>query len=303
MYNLALSVTACLRAGTRVDVAWPVSSDGLTFDPGVDAVALTPGGGRVGGLLGGALDAQLSEVAQGRPSAGRIIDLTVNDVDATVAGLPQGGHVACALVPASDLPDRLWPLLLAREPVCLVSTLAGSDITATTLHDTADLDEASAEIAATFRAGTSVVTSVGDDLVTVLWPVPRLVVSSGGPIAEALAAAAPVLGWQVIVAPQLQDAIGLMAGLSSIDSAVIIGHDVEASSRVLAAALDSPVGYIGALGSLRMQQQREGWLAYRGITDLSRVNGPAGVDIGAETPGEIAISILAEAIAARRGRQ
>jgi xanthine dehydrogenase accessory factor len=147
------------------------------------------------------------------------------------------------------------------------------------------------------------VARVGDELVTVLWPVPRVVVSSGGPIAQALADAAPVLGWQVIVEPDLQNAIGLMAGLSSIDGAVIIGHDVEASSRVLAAALESPVGYIGALGSRQMQRQRAEWLAYRDVTDLSRVSGPAGIDIGAETPGEIAIAILAEAIATRHGRQ
>jgi xanthine dehydrogenase accessory factor len=303
MYNVALSVTACLRAGTRVDVAWPVSSDGLRFDPGVDAVALTPGGGRVGGLLGGALDAQLSEVAQGQLTAGRVLDLTVNDVEATVAGLPHGGHVGCALVPASELPDRLWPLLLEREPVCLVSSLSGSEIVDTTVHHSRDIDEASAEVAATFRGGSSTVARVGDELVTVLWPVPRVVVSSGGPIAQALADAAPVLGWQVIVEPDLQNAIGLMAGLSSIDGAVIIGHDVEASSRVLAAALESPVGYIGALGSRQMQRQRAEWLAYRDVTDLSRVSGPAGIDIGAETPGEIAIAILAEAIATRHGRQ
>jgi len=63
------------------------------------------------------------------------------------------------------------------------------------------------------------------------------------------------------------------------------------------AALDSDVGYIGALGARRMQENRADWLAYRGVTDLSRIHGPAGLDIGAETPAEIAVSILAEAIA------
>jgi len=77
----------------------------------------------------------------------------------------------------------------------------------------------------------------------------------------------------------------------------VMGHDVEASSTVLAAALESRAGYIGALGSLRMQQNRADWLAYRGITDLSRVHGPAGIDIAARTPAEVAVSILAEAVA------
>ena len=67
------------------------------------------------------------------------------------------------------------------------------------------------------------------------------------------------------------------------------------------AALDSPVGYIGSLGARRMQENRADWLAYRGVTDLTRVHGPAGIDIGADTPAEIAVSILAEAIAGRFG--
>jgi xanthine dehydrogenase accessory factor len=80
---------------------------------------------------------------------------------------------------------------------------------------------------------------------------------------------------------------------------VVMGHDVELSSRMLAAALASEAGYIGALGSQKMQQQRADWLAYQGITDLDRVNGPAGLAIGAATPAEIAVSILAQVIAVR----
>jgi xanthine dehydrogenase accessory factor len=301
MYNVALSVTACLRAGTRVDVAWPLSTDGLSFDPSVDALAFTPGGGRVGAMLGGALDLQLSELAQRQASTGRIVDLTVSEVDATIVGLPHGGQVRCALVPADAMPDEVWPLLLDRQPVCLVSTIAGDELTATTVYLEPDIDAAPDPAADAFREGRSTVTVAEDLLITVLRPVPRLVVTGGGPIADALVAGAPVLGWQVIVEPEAQSAAGLMATLSTLDSVLIIGHDVEASSRLLAAALESPVGYLGALGSRAMQQQRADWLAFRDVTDLSRVHGPAGLDIGAQTPGEIAVAILAEAVAAHRG--
>ncbi len=62
------------------------------------------------------------------------------------------------------------------------------------------------------------------------------------------------------------------------------------------------MGYIGALGSRRTQQARADWLAYRDVTDLDRICGPAGLDIGANTPAEIALSVLAEALAAQSGR-
>ena len=87
-----------------------------------------------------------------------------------------------------------------------------------------------------------------------------------------------------------------MNTLSHIDSAVIMGHDVESSSRVLEAALESEAGYIGSIGAPRMQDQRADWLAYRGVTDLSRVHGPAGLDIAAKNPAEIALSVIAEAV-------
>lgn len=301
MYNVALSVAACLRAGTRVDVAWPVGAEGLDIDPATDAVALTPGGGRIGGLLGGALDSHLTELAAGIPAKGRVAELTVSEVDASVAGLPHGGRVRCALVPADALPEALWPTLQAREPVCLALDVDGDEVVDATLYRAQDLEVAPEGIASLFEGSGSTVTTVDDRLVTLLRPVPQLVITGGGPIASAVADAARLLGWQVVTEPEPQMASGVIAGLSPLDSVLVIGHDVETSSRVLGAALESPVGYIGALGSQAMQQQRADWLAYRGITDLTRVHGPAGLDIGARAPQEVAVAILAEAIAAHRG--
>jgi len=79
---------------------------------------------------------------------------------------------------------------------------------------------------------------------------------------------------------------------------VVTAHELDLAGAALMAALESEAGYIGALGAHRMQENRADWLAYRGVTDLSRIHGPAGIDIGAETPSEIAVSILAEAIGA-----
>jgi xanthine dehydrogenase accessory factor len=97
-------------------------------------------------------------------------------------------------------------------------------------------------------------------------------------------------------------ATGVVAGLAGMDKLVVLSHDDELAGPVLAAALAGPVGYIGALGSRRTQQARADWLAYRGITDLARVHGPAGLDIGSSTPAEIAVSIIAQAVAVASGK-
>jgi xanthine dehydrogenase accessory factor len=110
-----------------------------------------------------------------------------------------------------------------------------------------------------------------------------------------------MVGWRAQILIDAASATGVIATLSPLDKVVVTAHDLDLAGTALMAALETEVGYIGALGSHRMQENRADWLAYRGMTDLSRVHGPAGIDIGAETPGEIAISILAEAIASRSG--
>jgi xanthine dehydrogenase accessory factor len=292
VYDVALTVEACLRAGTQVDVAWPVSAEGLGTPGGAPpdpagALALTPGGGRVGSLLGGALDSQLTVIV----SAGvrrRLVDLAVSPVDALVAGLVGVGpdaRVRCLVVPAQDMPSELWDLLRRREPVTLVTRLDGDDVVGVEL---ADADPGS-------LVGPGVVT-------TVLVPVPRIVVVGTGPVPAAVEAAATLLGWHVQTARDGATASGLVAGLAALDKVVVAAHDDEIAGPALQAALASGAGYIGAVGPRRVQQSRADWLAYRGVTDLSRVHGPAGLDIGAATPAEIAVAVLAEAVALASGR-
>ena len=98
MYDIALTVAACLRAGTRVDVAWTVATDGLgPVDPS-GALAITPGGGKVGDLLAGAVNDQLVDLA-GR--GGRAVELRVSELDAQLAGLAGPGTARCLLLPAT----------------------------------------------------------------------------------------------------------------------------------------------------------------------------------------------------------
>ena len=114
MYEIALSVAACLGAGTRVDVAWAVETHGFSSRDAAEALAITPGGGRVGSVLSGSLNDQLADLA-GEGVTGRLVEVRASDVDALVAGLSCGGDARCLLVPAADLPAGLWERL-GRRP-------------------------------------------------------------------------------------------------------------------------------------------------------------------------------------------
>lgn len=301
MYEIALTVGACLRADTRVDVAWAIETTGFSSRDRAAAVALTPGGGRVGALLSGSLDGQLADVAARGSGGGRLVDLHVTDVEALVAGLSCGGEARCLVVPARELPEALWDRLLERDPVCLVTRIDGDQVLETTLFTLDTIAGAGEDAARMFARGASDTAMVDDTVVTVLWPVPKIVVVGAGAIADALHHAAELLGWQVQAVTDVATATGLVAGLAVLDNLVVLSHDLEIAGPVLAAALDGDVGYIGALGSRRTQQARAEWLAYRGVTDLERIHGPAGLDIGATTPSEIAVSVLAEALATKSG--
>jgi xanthine dehydrogenase accessory factor len=88
------------------------------------------------------------------------------------------------------------------------------------------------------------------------------------------------------------------------DAVIVFSHDPKFDEPALLAALRSDAGYIGALGSRRTAAERAARLAHVGVDAdaLRRVRSPCGLDIGAATPEEVAISIMAEVIAARSGR-
>jgi xanthine dehydrogenase accessory factor len=88
------------------------------------------------------------------------------------------------------------------------------------------------------------------------------------------------------------------------DAVLVFTHDAKLDEPALIAALATGAGYIGALGSRSTQAARRARLVAAGVSeaDLERVVAPCGLDIGAATPGETAIAILAEIVALRSGR-
>lgn len=155
-------------------------------------------------------------------------------------------------------------------------------------------------------------------------PPPRLLVYGAVDTAEALAAAAKLLGWKTAVA----DARGKFATRERIPSAdelivawpeeaiaqiapdhataiIVLTHDDKFDVPALKAALATEAFYVGALGSRRNQERRRERLLEAGLAeeDIDRIAGPCGLDIGAESQPETALSILAEIVAVRHGRQ
>jgi xanthine dehydrogenase accessory factor len=88
------------------------------------------------------------------------------------------------------------------------------------------------------------------------------------------------------------------------DVVLVFTHDPKFDEPALIAALSTDAGFIGALGSRRTQDRRVERLREAGLNDeaIARIHAPCGLDVGARTPAETAVSILAEVIAVRSGR-
>jgi xanthine dehydrogenase accessory factor len=93
--------------------------------------------------------------------------------------------------------------------------------------------------------------------------------------------------------------------LTARDAVLVFTHDPKFDEPALVAALRSGAGYVGALGSRRTHADRAARLRAAGVSedDLRRISSPCGLDVGARTPAETAIAILAEILALRAGRE
>lgn len=153
-------------------------------------------------------------------------------------------------------------------------------------------------------------------------PPPTLYMVGGVHISIALAALAKVVGFRTVVI-DAREAFATSERFAHVDelilawpdealegrldarsSVAVLTHDPKLDDPALRVALRSPARYIGALGSPKTHARRLERLAAEGFTpaDLARIHGPIGLPIGAKTPEEIALSILAEVVqVARRG--
>ena len=171
----------------------------------------------------------------------------------------------------------------------------------------------------------------GEDTVSVFVesfaPPPRMIVVGAVDFTAALARVAKVLGYHVTVCDarevfatkrrfpmadevvvdwpnRVLDRVGPTLGPR--DAVCVLTHDPKFDVPAIQGALASRVGYLGVMGSRTTHSKRMERLAEVGVTDpvqLARIMAPIGIDVGARSPEETAISILAEIIATRTGRK
>lgn len=221
----------------------------------------------------------------------------VSDGDAWEAGLPCGGEIAVMVQPITEggfAPALLEQIATARERG---ETLAISTDT---------------------ESGKSVAGEVSELFVNRYRPPRRLIIIGAVQIAQGLAGLARELGIATTVVDprgrfltreRFPDAIlddrwpdEAVAALrpDPATAVVTLSHDPKIDDPALSEALRSQTGYIAALGSRKSHAARRERLAAEGFSsaDLDRIDGPAGIDIGALGPGEIALSIAAGMIQA-----
>jgi xanthine dehydrogenase accessory factor len=256
-------------------------------------------------------------LATGRP---KLVSYGISDDQAWSVGLPCGGEIDVFVTVLEDSVLEQVKLVSARdERAAVLTSLDGRDATRVVREgEWSDTDELIRG-----RRNTILEREGKQMFVEVLGPPPRLLVFGAVDTAETLCAAAKLLGWRTVVA----DARARFATRERIPSAdelvvgwpeevvaqvrpdhdtavVVLTHDDRFDVPALVGALATDAFYIAALGSRRNQERRAELLREAGLgeADLERIAGPAGLDIGAESPAETALSILAEAVARRAGR-
>ncbi len=286
-----------------------------------------------GGCVEGAVVAVADEILRGAPP--RLLEFTIDDEQAWDVGLPCGGEIAVWVDRADGDPAERFAAL-AREGGrgALVTRL--DDGRRVLVEDggartgslgAPGLDEAAArEAAALMWAERSEQRELEGVPVFVDAVVPpgRLVIVGAVELAGALASLAAAQGWRAFVVdprprfaaperfPEAEEVVAAwpaagieqVGGLDPATAVAVLTHDPKVDDEALALALRSPAGYVGAIGARRTQAARRERLLARGLSEaeLDRLAGPIGLDLGAATPAETALSIMAEIVAVRHGR-
>ena len=299
-------------------------------------MALTSDGRICGSVSGGCVENAVVEagvrtLATGKPE---LLRFGVSDDTAWSVGLACGGSIEVFVEPLSE--ETFGPVrdaLLGERPAAIATVIRGAegrlgrklavfdDGRSVGAIDGLALDAARAALAD--GRSRRVPAGDGEIFVDVLLPSPRLVVVGGVHIAVALVALAKTLGFRTILvdpreafgnakrfphADQIVSAWPDRAlseiGVNASTAVAVLTHDPKLDDPAITAALASSAFYVGALGGSRTQEKRRARLLAAGVSEeaLSRLYAPIGLDLGGRAPEEIALSVMAQIVAARNKR-
>jgi xanthine dehydrogenase accessory factor len=342
MNSVLDTIHSWLGRGDRVAVATVVETKKSAPQPAGTKMGINELGEVVGAVSGGCVEGAVVEVAERIIDGAdpQLLHYGIADEDAWDVGLPCGGEISVWVqnYTSGDEQSRFTELAQSGARAALVTAVQGSGITGArmlvlpegdpegTLGDNA-LDEAAVGFARealwTERAEMH---DVGESklFVDVVAPPPRLIIVGAVDFAAQLCEVAKIAGWRpFVIDPRARFATTArfpaaervivawpdkgFAELDAIDPATAIAvltHDPKLDDAALQAALHSEAFYIGAMGSRRAQARRRERLLASGLDPeaLERVAAPIGLDLGALTAAETALSIMSEIVALRHGR-
>lgn len=284
-----------------------------------------------GSVSGGCVETAVIEAALASLSDGKARELkfeAISEDKVWDVGLSCGGRIQIYVEPDpavrhADLWNAVVSRIRADLPAVLITALDRSDAC---LWVPGDEDPLGGAVEEAFRRRMSgeVETDGKRVFVNVLAARERLVIIGSVHIAVPLVKFAAILGFETVVADPRSafadaerystppdrivvdwpDAALAEIGLTADTYAAVLTHDPKIDDVALAVLLKSPVAYIGALGSRITQAKRQEALRAKGFSEaeLARIHGPVGLNIGARTPEEIALSIIAEIVQVRRSR-
>ena len=307
------------RGGQGAALATVIRTWGASPCPVGSQMAISGAGVMVGAVSGGCVEGAVVTEAIAAIDDGRlrVLEYGVADEDAFAAGLSCGGHIRVLVDPVGEgaLSEALLAGLVAAravgQPVALVTGLVDGQRALIGPGQDAGID-------ARLDGGRSGMED-GDRFVAVHAPSPRLIVVGAVPIAQPLLAMARLCGFDgVLIDPRpvfasaarfpgeviLDDWPDVAVQSLAPDArtaVVILTHDAKLDEPALIAALATRAFYIGCLGAARTQEARKQRLRALGLSEatLARIHGPVGLPIGAESPAEIAVAILADIIRCR----
>lgn len=297
-----------LAAGHRLALATVVQTWGSAPRPLGSWLVIREDGQVIGSVSGGCVEDDLIDrvrgeiLAQTRP---QVVRYGVTQDEAARFGLPCGGSVRIVVEPQPDL--ALLQALLQRIDSKRL-TVRELDLTSGTsvLRDASRSD---------------VVTCDDKIMRTVYGPRWRLVVVGAGQLSQYVCEFASAADYEIIVIDPreefvegleipgvdfrrgMPDDVLLEIGIDNHTAILALTHDPKLDDMALLEALKSSAFYVGALGSRTNAAKRRERLAMFDLSpdEIDRLHGPVGLFIGANTPPEMALSILAEITAARHG--